>query len=314
MISNRHSAGPGLLSVDVRGALKEAMHRLRSVEVPSSTLAAELLLMHTLGCDRTWLYTHPEEPLSAADEEKYFALVARRACGEPTQYLTGRQEFWGLDFEVTPAVLIPRPETEHVIEVALDRLGSRGIKIDMVTGAPSPRLRIADVGTGSGCLAMALALELPHAEIFATDISGPALEVARRNASRHGVADRVHFFECDLLQALSTPGGDPSTGFDLIVSNPPYVARDEAGTLAREVRDHEPHSALFGGPTGIEIYSKLIEQAGSLLRARGILAVELGYNSADRVRTILDAQPRWQGIRVTNDLAGIPRVLSATVV
>ena len=179
------------------------MARLRAANVPSHTLAAELLLMHALGRDRAWLYAHPEEPLDAPAAEKYFALIARRAAGEPTQYLTGKQEFWGLEFEVTPAVLIPRPETEHVIEVALERLGARGIKINMKTGAPSPPLRIADIGTGSGCIAVALAHELPHAEIFATDISSAALEVARRNALRHGVADRVHFTECDLLAATA---------------------------------------------------------------------------------------------------------------
>src|SRR5579863_121708 len=228
-------------TTDVRAALKEAMAQLRAANTPSPTLAAELLLMHTLGCDRTWLYTHPEAALEPSALEKYFALVARRAAGEPTQYLTGKQEFWGLEFEVTPAVLIPRPETEHVVEVALERLGARGIKISMRTGEPSPALRIADVGTGSGCLAVALAHELPHAEIFATDISAPALDVARRNAARLGVSNRIHFLEGDLLG----PAAISSGSFDLIVSNPPYVAQDEGGTLAREVREHEPHAALF---------------------------------------------------------------------
>ena len=152
-------------ALDVRAALKEGMAQLRAANVPSHTLATELLLMHALGRDRTWLYTHPEATLDIVDAEKYLALIARRADGEPTQYLTGKQEFWGLEFEVTPAVLIPRPETEHVIEVALERLGARGIKIDMRTGAPSPPLRIADVGTGSGCIAVALAHKLPHARI-----------------------------------------------------------------------------------------------------------------------------------------------------
>ena len=178
------------------------MARLRAAALRRTHLPTELLLMHALGRDRAWIYAHLEEPLDAANAEKYFALIARRAAGEPTQYLTGKQEFWGLEFEVTPAVLIPRPETEHVMEVALERLGARGIKIHMDTGAPRARLRVADVGTGSGCLAVALAYELPHAEVFATDISAPALEVARRNAVRHGVADRVHFLECDLLAAL----------------------------------------------------------------------------------------------------------------
>jgi release factor glutamine methyltransferase len=305
---------------DVRGALKEGMARLRGANVPSHTLAAELLLMHVLGRDRAWLYAHPEEPLDAPTAEHFFALIARRAAGEPTQYLTGKQEFWGLEFEVTPAVLIPRPETEHVIEVALERLGARGIKINMKTGAPTPPLRIADVGTGSGCVAVALAHELPHAELFATDISPDALEVARRNAARHGVAVRVHFVECDLLTALplsaenTTPASAHDAAeaqFDLIASNPPYVARDEADTLAREVRDYEPHAALFGGADGLEIYARLIKQAGWRLRGGGILVLELGYNSAERVRALLAAERRWVNISVTNDLAGIPRVLAA---
>ncbi|MBZ5501498.1 MAG: peptide chain release factor N(5)-glutamine methyltransferase [Acidobacteriia bacterium] len=299
--------------MDLRTALKEGMARLRAAQVASNTLAAELLLLHILGRDRAWLYAHPEERIEAEAAEKYFALIARRAAGEPTQYLTGKQEFWGLEFEVTPAVLIPRPETEHVVEVALERLGPRGIRIRMDTGEPSAPLRVADVGTGSGCLAVALAHELPHATIFATDISAGAIEVARRNAARHGVADRIHFVDCDLLEAffvspLATSHSPLS--FDLIVSNPPYVARNEAATLAREVREHEPETALFGGPTGLEIYARLVEQAGALLRPGGILVLELGYNAADHVRSIVQAQRAWVNTSITNDLAGIPRVLA----
>ncbi len=300
------------------------MARLRAADTPSHTLATELLLMHALGRDRAWMYAHVEERLDAAKSEEFFALIARRAAGEPTQYLTGKQEFWGLEFEVTPAVLIPRPETEHVMEVALARLGERGLKIHMDTGAPRERLRVADVGTGSGCLAVALAYELPHADVYATDISAPALEVARRNAVRHGVAGRVHFLECDLLEALqnsnesgvgarhavlaSAPHG---ARFDLIVSNPPYVALEEAPQLQREVRDHEPHQALFGGHTGVEIYGRLIEQARELLRDRGILVLELGHDSADYVRGIFNEQSGWTKVSITMDLAGIPRVLAA---
>jgi release factor glutamine methyltransferase len=299
---------------DIRAALKEAMARLRAAKVPSYTLAAELLLIHTLGRDRTWLYTHPEEPLDPPAAEKFFALVARRADGEPTQYLTGKQEFWGLEFEVTPAVLIPRPETEHLVEVALERLGLRGIKIRLDTGAPSPPLRIADMGTGSGCLAVALAHELPHAGVVATDISAAALEVASRNAARLHVAERVHFVQTNMLDALvpnSSSQDHEARLFDVIVSNPPYVARDDAATLAREVREHEPHAALFGGRTGTEMYGKLIEQAGALLRQSGILVLELGYNSADAVLKIIREAPGWVNISITNDLAGIPRVLAA---
>jgi release factor glutamine methyltransferase len=210
------------------------------------------------------------------------------------------------------------------MEVALARLGERGLKIHMDTGAPREKLQVADVGTGSGCLAVALAWELPHAVVFATDISEPALEVARRNATRHNVADRVHFLRCDLLAGVvhtdptsvgaqhtvlaSAPDGPQ---FYLIVSNPPYIARSEADHLQREVRDHEPHTALFGGPTGVEIYQRLIDQARDLLQDRGILVVELGHDSAEHVRALFEAQPEWTKVAITTDLAGIPRVLAA---
>jgi release factor glutamine methyltransferase len=177
----------------------------------------------------------------------------------------------------------------------------------MRTGEPSPPVRIADVGTGSACLAVALAHELPHAEIFATDISAAALDVARRNTARHGVSSRVHFFEGDLLKPMSTSPGS----FDLIVSNPPYVAQDSGAMLAREVREHEPHTALFGGPSGVEMYERLVQQAGELLRSGGVLVLELGYNSAQPVRAVLVEQRNWVNVSVTDDLAGIPRVLSA---
>ena len=307
------------------------MSRLRAADTPGHTLATELLLMHVLGRDRAWMYAHVEEPLDAARSEEFFSLIARRAAGEPTQYLTGKQEFWGLEFEVTPAVLIPRPETEHVMEVALARLGERGLKIHMDTGAPREKLRAADVGTGSGCLAVALAYELPHADVYATDISAPALEVARRNAARRGVSDRVHFAQCDLLDALQNAksrdlgaqhaapavaaavraSASTESPFDLIVSNPPYISLEEAPQLQREVRDHEPHQALFGGRTGVEIYGRLIEQARDLLRDRGILVLELGHDSAEHVRGIFDEQSGWTKVSITMDLAGIPRVLAA---
>jgi len=293
-------------AMDNRAALRQAMATLRAAQVPSHTLAAELLLMHVLGRDRAWIYTHPEDALEPAALDRYFTLVERRAAGEPTQYLTGKQEFWGLEFEVTPAVLIPRPETEHLVEVALERLGPRGIKINMKTGAPSPPLGTADVGTGSGCLAVALAHELPHAEVLATDISAAALEIARRNSARYGVANRVRLLQTDLLTSVNE-----ANSFDLIVSNPPYVARDESRQLSREVREHEPASALFAGPTGVEIYPRLVEQAASVLRRRGVLVLELGYNSLDHVRALLYGQPAWVNVSVTNDLAGIPRVIAA---
>lgn len=295
---------------DLRSTLRDGITQLEREHVPSAALAAELLLIHALGRDRAWLYGHPEEELDAATRERYFSQIARRASGVPTQHLTGHQEFWGLDFEVTPDVLIPRPETEHVIEVALERLG-------IGSDASSPRrkeeFRIADVGTGSGCIAIALAHELPAARVIATDISAAALEVARRNAERHGAASRIDFVECNLMDALqyqSPITSHQSPLLDLIVSNPPYIGRAEAATLPREVREHEPEVALFGGEIGTEIYAPLIAQAGTLLRPNGILVLELGYKSADRVSRLLDA-PGWEGVVLTNDLAGISRVASA---
>jgi release factor glutamine methyltransferase len=224
--------------------------------------------------------------------------------------LNGHQEFWGLDFEVTPDVLIPRPETEHVIEVALEQLG-------IGSDADSPRrmetFRIADVGTGSGCIAIALAREFPTARISATDISAAALEIARRNAARHGVILRIDFVECNLVEALlhqPPAASHQSPHFDLIASNPPYIGRREAATLPREVRDHEPAVALFGGETGTEIYAPLIAQAATLLKPGGVLVLELGHNSVEHVSRLLGA-PEWTSVAITNDLAGIQRVASA---
>lgn len=357
------AAGAEPTRLDARAALAHGVARLREAGVASlaheAGLAAELLLLSVIGHevkrDRAWLYAHPEYVLNGAEWEAYEALLARRASGVPVQYLTGVQEFWGLEFEVTPSVLIPRPETEHVVEVALDRVRARGIPADLSDAG----LNIADVGTGSGCLAVALATELPGARVVATDISAAALEVARRNALRHGVGERVRFVRADLLDLRDAPRGGASGSasamlagregdaevfprffhqegaaeaaplFDLIVSNPPYVARDAAGSLSVEVRDYEPHEALFGGATGVEIYARLIAQAAGALRAGGVLVLELGYDSLEHVRGVFygneyeHAAARgavtgvqqgslWSDIRVTNDLAGIPRVISAT--
>jgi len=284
--------------VTVREALREGIAQLLAANTPSHALAAELLLMHATGHDRAWIYGHPEARLDAAAVRNFLELTAKRATGVPTQYLTGRQEFWGMEFEVTPAVLIPRPETEHVIEVALERLSA--------AGDPSRGLFAADIGTGSGCIAIALAKELPQAQIYATDISAGALELARRNATKHEVSERVRFVCCDLLEGIAAQ----TRGFDLVASNPPYVARGEERHLPREVREHEPHEALFSGASGAEIYPRLITQAGERLRTGGLLVVEVGYGAAEPVRGKLD-ESVWTDIRVTQDLAGIPRVISA---
>jgi release factor glutamine methyltransferase len=293
----------GATNTDMRTALKLGIAHLRDADVPSFTLAAELLLLHVLRRDRVWFYAHPEEIIGEEQARHFFMLVARRAEGVPTQHLTGKQEFWGLEFLVTPDVLIPRPETEHVIEVALDRLALGEVRAGRPNKNDGMGLGIADVGTGSGCIAIALAKELPAAEILATDISTAALDVARRNSIAHGVDKQIRFSQSDLL-------GDLPGRFDLIVSNPPYVGRREADTLAREVREHEPELALYGGEEGYEFYGELIRQAARRLKPGGLLVLELGYNSLPAVQPLLDSE-NWTNVGVANDLAGIPRVIAA---
>ena len=290
----------------VRDLLREAIARLRSAKIPSHTLAAELLLLHTSGRDRTWIYSHPDDTLSAEQANHFFALVEKRIQGIPVQHLTGKQEFWGLEFEVSPDVLIPRPETEHLIEVALDRLAVREIRAGRPPRLAGDDIRIVDVGTGSGCIAISLAKELPGATIFATEISKPALAIAQRNANRLAFAERIQFLESDLLSFfLSSPGT-----FDLVVSNPPYIGLHEKTSLPAEVRDHEPAAALFGGEEGYELYAPLISQAAQLLKPGGLIVLELGHGSLPAVHPLLETS-HWATIGVTNDLAGIPRVISA---
>jgi len=303
-------------SLNVRTALKQGIHLLREAQVPSDTLAAELLLLHVTRRDRTWLYAHPEEILDPQTIESYFSLLRRRAAGEPTQHLTGKQEFWGLEFEVNAEVLIPRPETEHLIEVALDRLAVRELRSGRDPKLTGEGLTIADIGTGSGCIAIALAKELPAAKIYATDISPAALKIAQRNATRLGFSNRITFLESNLLVAFaSSPNQSPVTNhqslaFDLIISNPPYIGRKESATLPIEVRDHEPAHALYGGEEGYELYGLLVPEAARHLKPTGLLVLELGHDSLPAVRPLFES-PEWKNLLVTNDLAAIPRVLSA---
>jgi release factor glutamine methyltransferase len=297
------------LSYDARGALKAGIAHLREAGVSSFTLAAELLLLHVLGRERTWLYTHPEEMLADADVQHYFDLISRRGAGEPVQLLTGHQEFWGLEFEVNSDVLIPRPETEHLIEVALDRLASREVREGRPPKTDGAGMIVADVGTGSGCIAVALARELLHARFYASDISQAALAVAQRNAAKHHVANRIHFANNNLLERARAGDRKPAL-FDAILSNPPYIGRREAASLDREVRDHEPEAALYGGEEGYELYGVLIAQSAAHLLPGGLLVVELGHNSLAAVLPLLEGA-EWTRVGVTNDLAGIPRVVAA---
>jgi release factor glutamine methyltransferase len=280
----------------LRDALTSAVNRLTADPVPSPRMNAELLLMFTLGCDRAYLYAHPERELTTAEQARYDQALAERARGVPAQYITGHQEFWGIDFIVTPAVLIPRPETEHVIETVLDLV--------RVGRAPSPAdsLRIVDVGTGSGCIAVALAKDLPQAEIHATDISADALEIARANAARHQLESHILFHETDLLQGLDT------NTFDFVVSNPPYVGESEQDQVQLEVRKFEPRNAVFAGPTGLEVIERLVPQAHAALKPGGWLVMEISGTIANDVKRLLGG---WNQVQITNDLQGLPRVASA---
>ena len=279
--------------------MASAVGRLNADHVPSPRLNAELLLMFTLNCDRAYLYAHPERELTHDEQSRYDAALAKRARGVPTQYIAGHQEFWGMDLIVSSAVLIPRPETEHVIESALEleeaarNSGQRRLHTT---------LRIADVGTGSGCIALALAKELPRAEIQATDISAAALEVARANAARHQLESRIQFHEADLLV------GFESYAFDFIVSNPPYVSESEEDQVQLEVRKFEPRGAVFAGPTGMEVITRLIPQARAALKPGGWLVMEISGAISEKVRQSLQD---WNDVRIRPDLQSIPRVVQA---
>lgn len=302
---------------------------------------AETLLLHHLGKSRAWLMAHADDDFAGCVAIRYADMLDHRQKGEPIQYITGQAEFYGLPFCVTPDVLIPRPETEHLVEVSL-RLTAEPLQAQPQTpGAPVPALslptglafetwesnepkpgappltrtldhgwetesartpRIADIGTGSGVIAVALAHHLPHAAITATDLSTSALSLAEENAKRNGVA--LRFLQGDLLA--------PVTGevFDLIVSNPPYVPASDRDTLAVEVRDYEPHLALFAGDDGLDLYRRLIPACFAALAPGGWLALEIGHGQADAVHALLHAAG-FTRIQSTPDLQGIPRVLAA---
>ena len=277
--------------MNLKQALQSAIQQLDEAQVGSPRINAETLLMFVLGRDRAYLYAHGERVLSAEEILRYQQLTAERARGVPAQYITGHQEFWGIDLLVSPAVLIPRPETEHVVETVLELSQGR-----------AGNIRIVDVGTGSGCIALALAKELPQAEIHATEISATALEVARANAARHQLTERVHFHQTDLLNDIA------GLQFDFVVSNPPYVGESEKDTVEAQVRKFEPQIAVFAGETGMEVFAKLIPQALKVLSPGGWLVMELAFSSYDRVRQLL---LNWSDLRFSNDLQGIPRVVTA---
>jgi release factor glutamine methyltransferase len=272
----------------LKDALNSAVNQLTAAQVGSPRLNAETLLMFTLDCDRAYLFAHPDRELTPPEQARYQDTISQRARGVPAQYITGHQEFWGMDLIVSPAVLIPRPETEHLVEAVLT----------LSLTAP----RIVDVGTGSGCIALALAKELPQAEIHATDISPAALEIARANAARHRLDGRIQFHQTDLLQ-----GFEPGT-FDLIVSNPPYVGESEEDQVQLEVRKFEPRNAVFAGPSGLEVIERLIPQSHAALKPGGFLVMEISGTIVESVQRLLAG---WSDLPAINDLQNIARVALA---
>jgi len=316
---------------------------LAAADVGSPRMNAETLLMFVLGANRAYLYAHPERELTAEEHSRYDDVIGQRASGVPSQYITGHQEFWGLDFVVSPAVLIPRPETEHLLETVLE----------LARAVPAPR--IVDVGTGSGCIALALAHELKDAEVYGVDVSAEALEIARANAARLQLEQPVRFLRCDVLTSVEEPeevvipsedapnrarratskirhpqrGESAQThecsrrarpelaegtcifrNFDFVVSNPPYVGLHEADKVQRSVFEFEPRMAVFAGENGLAVIRPLIEQAHAALKPGGYLAMEIGYSMRDAVLTLLNPT-MWDDVRVVPDLRGIPRVVAA---
>jgi release factor glutamine methyltransferase len=278
--------------VTIREALRSAVERLELHHVSNARLTAELVLGHVLSVQREYLYAHDDRVLSEQELQMLEDRLYDRISGVPLQYIVGRQEFYGRYFRVNPAVLIPRPETEYIIEAVLELQGTRGL--------PPRPLTIIDVGTGSGCIAVTLALELPGTQVFAGDVSFEALLVARENAATLGAP--VRFVCMDVLNAVQTR-------FDFIVSNPPYVRQSDLSRLQREVREHEPHVALFSPEDDLAIYRRLVVGAEKMLKPSGHLIMEVGIGMDERVLSLFS--PRWDTLPTKTDLQGIPRTIIA---
>lgn len=285
------------MTTSIAEAILQGAHMLRLNGVPEARREAGSLLAHVLGRDRSFILSHAEDPIEEKQFELFHGYLQRRAEGEPLQYITGHQEFFGLDFEVNRNVLIPRPETELLIENALKLCA---------TAAEAPF--ICDVGTGSGCIAITLVHELPQSHALALDISPEALAVAERNAARHSIGDRIKFLVSDCFGALNAQDAQQSP-FDLIVSNPPYVENGAMAGLQREVRNFEPHTALVAGDDGLAVIRRLLSDGGSFLKTGGFFLFEIGFNQAPAVEQLIDRE-RWRLLGILTDLQGIPRTVA----
>lgn len=279
----------------IESARKQVIEELKRARVEAPELTADVLLGWVLGWDRVRILSHPEQPLDREARARLQSLVRRRSRGEPLQYLTGEREFYGHSFHVTPDVLIPRPETELLVEQA----------IAIIRAQFPSAARFADMGTGSGCIAISVLREIPYAFCYAIDRSAAALRIARENAVRHGVADRIAWICADVWESVRR-----SECLDLVLSNPPYIPRKDYNSLAIEVREHEPHTALFAGESGLDIYRRLIPGSMPRLVPGGYLLVELGAGQAAAVAQMAGGEGFVPDATV-NDLQGIPRCLIA---
>ena len=277
-----------------REALQETTARLQDAGSTSAGLDATLLLERAAGRDRIHLYSYPTHRLTEDQYTRFEKLVRRREKGEPMAYILGEREFWGLSFKVTPAVLIPRPDTETLVEAMLARAAE----------TQPPIQHLVDLGTGSGAILLSLLHEWPQATGLGVDLSEAALEVAQENAAQLGLAERARFVQGDWASGLTGP-------VDMLVSNPPYIETADIDTLARDVRSYEPRTALDGGPDGLDCYRIIVAQAAGLVRAGGVLGLEVGHQQATALTTMLEEANQWTDIQIHNDLAGIGRAVSA---
>lgn len=285
------------MTTSINQAIQQGTHKLRQADVPEARREAGSLLSHVIARDQSFIITHAEDLIAAEELDRFLKLLDERAAGKPLQYLVGRQEFFGLEFEVTPDVLIPRPETELLVENALH----------LVPGRDAP-VYICDVGTGSGCIVISLLHELPNARGIALELSPAAISVAERNASMHSVSDRLEFLISDCFSGLRAMDGP----FDLVVSNPPYVRAGHIEGLQREVREHEPHLALVGGPDGLSVVRRLLADAGNYLKAGGHFLFEIGFDQGEAVRRLIEPMVQsgdWKLLDIYPDLQGIPRTV-----
>jgi release factor glutamine methyltransferase len=281
------------ISISIANAVFEATQSLREAGVPEPRRDAGTLLAHALGRDLTFIITHADDPIDDVSLKAFVVYVQRRAQGEPVQYITGRQQFFGLDFQVTPDVLIPRPETELLVEAGLDLLSE---------SIASPF--ICDVGTGTGCIVVALLRSIPNARAVAIDISEAAVRVAVANAASHGVRERIDFVVSDSFSSLSAS----VPVFNLIVSNPPYVSTSAFKGLQREVRNHEPAIALTAGDDGLSIVRRLLNESPQYLKEDGYVLFEIGFDQGNTVRKMVD-RGLWNFLDIKPDLQGIPRIV-----